>query len=131
MALKAGTVGINPKYVDKYGKPKGTGPAIESVPATQLTANDKKFFFAYDSTSEKYGYKLDGEGDFIPFEGAGGPGWVKPADATTQGITISSNCTVIEGGFAQDAANVYVDLTVKMTVKTNLVISGLPLSDLR
>lgn len=107
MAIKAGLVGVNPKGVDKNGMPKG-GEADK-----QLTANGKKFFFAYDETSEKYGYKLDGTGNFIPFESAGGgPGWVKPADLTTEGLTYQ-NLELVSGGYYIDSGICYIDMCLK------------------
>ena len=41
--------------------------AVQSVIDDFLTANSKKFTFAYDSASGKYGYKLNGSGTFYPF----------------------------------------------------------------
>lgn len=40
--------------------------AVDTINAN-LTANSKKFTFAYDDNSKKYGYLLNGEGDFYPF----------------------------------------------------------------
>ena len=44
-----------------------TPKAVQSVIDNNLTANNKKFVFSYDSTSGKYGYKLNGSGTFYPF----------------------------------------------------------------
>lgn len=120
MAIKAGLVGVNPKGVDKNGMPKG-GEADK-----QLTANGKKFFFAYDETSEKYGYKLDGTGDFIPFESAGGgPGWVKPANLTTEGLTYQ-NLEYVSGGYCIQDGICYIDICLKSLSSTsNKYLKGL------
>lgn len=126
MALKAGLVGVNPKGVDKNGMPIGSGGS--GVDEAQLTANGKKFFFAYDETSEKYGYKLDGAGDFIPFESAGsGPGWVKPADLITTGLQYY-RCEYVEGGYYIDGKLLYVDIVVKVT-NSGAVVYGFPAYD--
>ena len=125
MAIKAGLVGVNPKGVDRNGMPIASDG--NSVKETQLTANGKKFFFAYDETSEKYGYKLDGAGDFIPFESAGGgPGWVKPAELTTEGLSDSTYLKIRSGGIYVDTDNgkVIIDIVVYKLGSTN--ISGLP-----
>lgn len=129
MAIKAGLVGVNPKGVDKNGMPissgGGSGDAYTKaetnallagkVSNSQLTANNKAFHFAYDATSEKYGYKLDGTGDFIPFEsaGAGSPGWNKPANLVTTGLTVNQFIEITEGGYYDDGTTVYVDIVVK------------------
>ena len=140
MALKAGTVGINPKYVDKYGKPKGSGGTVDAytksetdtlladkVDTSQLTANSKTFNFAYDATSQKYGYKLDGTGEFIPFEQAGGPGWIKPAELTMEGVTFNQNrAELIRGGYAVIDGMCYVDICVNILSSSSASAIGLP-----
>lgn len=121
MAIKAGLVGVNPKGVDHNGMPKG-GEADK-----QLTANGKKFFFAYDETSEKYGYKLDGAGDFIPFESAGGgPGWVKPASLITTDLNFVG-VEYVSGGYYVDNDTTYVDMIIKILNESNRYVEGLPL----
>lgn len=142
MAIKAGLVGVNPKGVDKNGMPIGSGGgSVDAytkaetdtllngkVSNSQLTANNKAFHFAYDNTSEKYGYKLDGTGDFIPFEQAGGgPGWVKPADLTTEGLQ-QSRLTVVDGGYFVDTETgiVYIDLTVERLYTGSVSLKGFP-----
>lgn len=123
MAIKAGLVGVNPKGVDKNGMPISSKGAVSE---TQLTANGKQFHFAYDSTSEKYGYKLDGTGEFIPFESAGGGlGWVKPADLITTGLTYS-RCSYVSGGYAIVDSMVYVDIVIQRTSTSSANINGLP-----
>lgn len=125
MAIKAGLVGVNPKGVDHNGMPIASGG--NSVKETQLTANGKKFFFAYDETSEKYGYKLDGAGDFIPFESAGGgPGWVKPAELSDTGLEVSQYLQIKSGGYYVDSDNgiVVVDIVVYKLGGTS--IAGFP-----
>lgn len=124
MALKAGLVGVNPKGVDKNGMPIASGGS--GVDEAQLTANGKKFFFAYDETSEKYGYKLDGAGDFIPFESAGGgPGWVKPAELSSSGIASSTTYReIVEGGQVKIDGINYVDIILHQTATASGNITG-------
>lgn len=128
MAIKAGLVGVNPKGVDKNGMPIGS--SANSVDEAQLTANGKKFFFAYDETSEKYGYKLDGAGDFIPFESAGGgPGWVKPAELITTGLNFTG-VEYVSGGYYVNNSTVYVDIIIKiLEAATDRYVEGLPLAN--
>lgn len=143
MALKAGLVGVNPKGVDKNGMPIGSGGSVDAytkaetntllngkVSNSQLTANNKAFHFAYDSTSEKYGYKLDGTGDFIPFENAGAAvdGWNKPADLITTGLTYDATLTYVSGGYVTKNGVTYLDLTVANTETSGTIVHvyGLP-----
>ena len=128
MAIKAGLVGVNPKGVDKNGMPISSGGGsvdaytkaetnallAGKVNNSQLTANNKAFHFAYDATSGKYGYKLNGTGEFIPFESAGGDGWVTPADLITTGITYN-RCEYVEGGYKENDGVVYIDIIVSAT----------------
>lgn len=125
MALKAGRVGLDPKYVTPEGAPVSNTEQIEleieqlqtsKVGIGQLTANNKGFYFAYDATSQKYGYKLDGTGDFIPFE-EGGIGWVPPFDIPErQYITMTSGVTKVSGGFYKKSNDhhCYIDIVVKL-----------------
>ena len=55
---------------------------------SELTANGNKFYFAYNSSTGKYGYRLNGSGTFVPFGGTGG------ATKTYTGI---SNFTLNKG----------------------------------
>ena len=127
MALKAGTVGIDPKYVDKNGKPvsdvdlsnyytkRETDTKLDlKANLSNLTANNKKFQFAYDAESGKYGYKAGAQDDFHPFESAGGAGWVKPADLITTGL-VYSNAELEEGGYVTDSDYLYVDIILHKT----------------
>ena len=142
MALKAGLVGVNPKGVDKNGMPiaSGGGSADAYTKAetntllngkvnnSQLTANSKAFYFAYDSESGKYGYKLNGTGDFIPFEsaGAGAPGWNTPADPITTGLDYTE-VTYVEGGYVIDDDICVLDIIVNRTdAYATSYITGLP-----
>lgn len=152
MAIKAGLVGVNPKGVDKNGMPIGSGGGGDSYTKTesdrryytklavdqmlgskvgvgQLTANNKTFNFAYDSTSEKYGYKLDGTGDFIPFDGAGAgvPGWNTPANPITTGLTYT-NLTFVEGGYVIDEDGICILDMIVLHNDTSVTsyINGLP-----
>ena len=140
MAIKAGLVGVNPKGVDKNGMPIASGGgSVDAYTKTetdallngkvsnsQLTANNKTFNFAYDATNEKYGYKLDGTGDFIPFESAGGgPGWVKPAELTQEGLVVSQYCPIISGGYMIGNDLCYVDIVVQK-VGSSTSLGGFP-----
>lgn len=135
MALKAGLVGVNPNGVDKNGMPKmgDTYTKLEinqmmasKVPVSQLRANNKDFTFAYDSTSEKYGYKAGADGEFVPFDGAGGgPGWVPPANLITTGLTYT-NCEYVSGGYQIIGDLLYVDIIVRRTSSANAYINTLP-----
>lgn len=112
MAIKAGLVGVNPKGVDHNGMPKG-GEADK-----QLTANGKKFFFAYDETSKKYGYKLDGTGDFIPFESTAGTIGLNIPDPTMEGIVYDdTKIEYVSGGYqtveSESGIMLYADITFK------------------
>ena len=145
MAIKAGLVGVNPKGVDKNGMPIGSGGAnveaeiqqinldiaqlqASKVGVGQLTANNKAFHFAYDSTSEKYGYKLDGTGDFIPFESAGGEGWVTPASLISAELNFIG-VEYVSGGYYIDDDTVYVDMVVKIIEAGSRYVEGLPLAN--
>ena len=131
MALKAGRVGVNPSQVDMAGNVIGGGGNTytkleidqmlgSKVGIGQLEANNKDFYFAYDETSQKYGYKLDGTGDFHPFEEAGGsPGWNKPANLTDDNLNYGTSFTKVEGGYFIDGSTVYVDITVLVNSRTN------------
>lgn len=131
MALKAGRVGVDPSQVDMAGMVIGgsdTYTKLEidqllgsKVGIGQLEANNKDFYFAYDETSQKYGYKLDGTGDFHPFEegGSGGIGWVTPPELITTGLTFNY-FTYVKGGYQVVDDVVYVDITVLVNSKANL-----------
>ena len=95
------------------------------VPKTQLTANSKDFIFAYDSTSEKYGYKAGSDGDFVPFEQAG-LGFSVPNPITT-GLTYDATVTIDEGGYQVVDDICYVDMTFTTTHTSGThYIAGLP-----
>ena len=139
MALKAGTVGIDPKYVDKNGKPvsdvdlsnyytKSETDTKLDLKANQsyLTANNKKFQFAYDSESGKYGYKAGAQDDFHPFESAGGPGWNTPANLSSADLTPHSDITIIDGGYMVDGDMVYVDVILFKDSNSDRIVSGFP-----
>lgn len=137
MALKAGTVGLNPKFVDNNGAPitvdaYSKAQVDEKLAAkaniSYLTANNKKFQFAYDSESGKYGYKAGAQDDFHPFEAAGsGVGWVKPADLITTGMDVGVGLEYLSGGYYHDTDNkiCYLDVALKKTASgsSNLVIT--------
>lgn len=141
MALKAGTVGIDPKYVDNNGKPvsdvdlsnyytksETDGKLDLKANKSYLTANNKIFNFAYDAESGKYGYKAGAQDDFHPFESAGGPGWVAPASLINTGITYpNSRAEYVSGGYYVDTdTNIcYVDMIVKV-ISTSAVSIKMP-----
>lgn len=146
MALKAGRVGVNPKAVDRYGMPRPGDVYTKSeadakyatktqvnacVPKTQLKANSKDFIFAYDSTSEKYGYKAGADGDFVPFDSgaSGGYGWIAPADLSHDDLTFPEGSTYISGGYYADTDNdmLYIDLVCsKLGTSGGVTVTGFP-----
>ena len=150
MALKAGRVGVNPKYVDSDGKPIGSGGSSDAYTKaeadakfatktalaekadassvytktaaddkfavqTDLTANSKKFVFAY--SGGQYGYKAGATGDFHPFEEAGVTyfGWVPPADLITTGLTLGDHVSLLSGGYKTDGIITYVNIVLAIT----------------
>ena len=132
MAIKAGIVGVNQKGVDKNGMPKssggGSGDAYTKsetnallagkVNNSQLTANNKAFHFAYDSTSEKYGYKLDGTGDFIPFESTAGNIGLNIPNPTMEGVVYDdTKLEYVSGGYQTNVTEsgimLYADIIFK------------------
>lgn len=145
MAIKAGRVGVAPDQVDMSGRIVGEGSdaytKAESdakfatktelsgkVPVSQLTANSKEFYFAYDETSEKYGYKAGATGEFHPFEegGSGGIGWVTPPDLIQTGLTPTDNMTIISGGYKVVDNMCYIDLVYRKTSSSAGYITGFP-----
>lgn len=144
MAIKAGRVGVNPSQVDMAGNIVTSGD--ESYTKTEadakfatktetaslatkasLTANGKEFTFAYDESTQKYGYKLDGTGEFNPFDKAGGsPGWNKPADLITTGLTVNQFIEITSGGYYDDGDNIFVDIIVKQLSAGGGRVMGLP-----
>jgi len=129
MAIKAGLVGVNPKGVDKEGMPIGSGGSVDAytkaqtdallagkVGTSQLTANSKAFHFAFDETSQKYGYKLDGEGAFIPFEEAADDGIVL-SDPIMTGITpTNSSIENVSGGYMLIDNVYYLHIKAKLKI---------------
>ena len=142
MALKAGRVGVNPSQVDMAGNVIGgssdTYTKLEidqmlgsKVGIGQLEANNKDFYFAYDATTQKYGYKLDNTGDFHPFEegGSGGIGWVKPPVLSHDTLVFPEGSAYIDGGYFLDTDNniCYVDLICsKLGGSGGVTVSGFP-----
>ena len=137
MALKAGTVGLDPKYVDKNGAPITGDVSVDAytkaetdvlleakADLTSLEANSKTFQFAY--SDGKYGYKAGSTGDFHPFEEAGVTcmGWVKPANLQSLVNIIGnisgkvSNPSTNAGGVYIDGKNLYFDF-VKQSLADN------------
>lgn len=136
MALKAGTVGLDPKYVDKNGAPISQDKPVDAytkaetdtllnakADLTSLRANSKTFQFAY--SGGKYGYKAGSTGDFHPFEEAGVTcyGWVKPANLSSLlniiGIVSGKVSTPTDGGGVYtDGKNLYFDF-VKLSLADN------------
>ena len=128
MAIKAGLVGVNPKGVDHNGMPIGSSGDT----AKQLEANGNKFYFAYDETTQKYGYKLNGAGEFIPFDQAGAVG-INIPNASITGLTIDEHFEYIDGGFEVSDGMCYGDITLLYKTQATSgavpIISGLPNAD--
>lgn len=146
MALKAGRVGVAPSQVDVAGNIIGGGSGSDSytkaeadakfatktelsekVPVSQLTANSKEFYFAYDATSEKYGYKAGATGEFHPFENAAA-GLILP-DRISTGLTFPGNLKFEEGGYQIIDDTCYFDIILKNsggTVSSGSIIENAP-----
>ena len=140
MALKAGRVGVAPSEVDEQGHIVGGGGGGDSYTKAEtdtllaakankstLTANNKEFNFAYDATSQKYGYKAGADGEFVPFEGAGGGQGLVLDNLITTGLTFEG-CTYVKGGYQIIDGTIYIDVTVTHTSNqsSNISISGFP-----
>lgn len=127
MALKAGRVGVAPSQVDMAGNIIGgssdTYTKLEidqmlgsKVGIGQLEANNKDFYFAYDETSQKYGYKLDNSGDFHPFEEAADDGIVL-SDPIMTGITpTNSSIENVSGGYMLIDNIYYLHIKAKLKI---------------
>lgn len=139
MAIKAGRVGVNPSQVDMAGNvipSSDTYTKLEinqmmasKVPVSQLKANSKDFYFAYDSTSEKYGYKAGSDGDFVPFSSASSGEGLVLNNLITTGITLSDNdVSILSGGFEIIDGVIYCDITLKNETNSNKYtnVSGIP-----
>lgn len=137
MALKAGRVGVAPSEVDEQGHIVGGGGGGSSYTKAEtdallaakankstLTANNKEFNFAYDATSQKYGYKAGADGEFVPFEGAGGGQGLVLDNLITTGLTFES-CSYVKGGYQIIDGILYVDITVLRTGSDSF-IRGFP-----
>ena len=144
MALKAGRVGVDPSQVDMAGNIVGSGSdsytkaesdakyatkseTVALATKASLTANEKEFTFAYDSTTQKYGYKLDGTGDFYPFDSAAA-GLILP-DRVTTGLTFPGNLKFEEGGYQIIDDICYFDIILKNsggTVSSGTIIENAP-----
>lgn len=123
MALKAGTVGVNPDILDSSGRVK------------EIPAGEHDLSFEVDKATGKAGYKIDG-GDYHPFEEAGVTlmGWVKPAELSQEGLTPVEGIEIAEGGYHIDDQKVIVDIIIKATgtVTANTpVINGMPESSVQ
>ena len=127
MSLRAGRVGVAPSEVDEAGHIVGGGGGgssytkaeTDTLLATKankstLTANNKEFNFAYDATSQKYGYKAGADGEFVPFEGAGGGQGLVLDNLITTGLTFEA-CSYVKGGYQIVDGILYVDITVLRT----------------
>ena len=136
MAIKAGRVGVNPSQVDMAGNvisSSDTYTKLEinqmmasKVPVSQLKANSKDFYFAYDSTSEKYGYKAGSDGDFVPFSSASSGEGLVLNNLITTGITFE-NCSYVSGGYEVIEGVVYLDITARVSASNkNAYIKTLP-----
>ena len=141
MALKAGRVGVNPSQVDMAGNVIGSGDTYtkleidqllgSKVGIGQLEANNKDFYFAYDETSQKYGYKLDNTGDFHPFEEGGSavPGWNRPDGLSATGLIPDSNITILNGGYVNIDGVCYIDIVYQKEGSSVGNIDGFPATD--
>lgn len=142
MALKANRVGVAPTEVDSLGRIKTSSSDTytksevdtllnNKVSNSHLKANGKNFYFAYDAETDSYGYKLNGQGDFIPFNKATDKFLWNLSDTT--GLTFGDNIDFLGGGY-QEITNSDVQtitFSFKFKVKTDSTgsmkfISGFP-----
>lgn len=108
MALKAGRVGVHPSQVDNSGMIINGGETVDAYTKTEadkrfvsqshLRANNKNFFFAYDSETGKYGYKLNSDGEFNPFSEGVTTG-IHVANPVTELIILSNKMEIVSGGY--------------------------------
>lgn len=146
MALKAGRVGVAPSQVDMAGNIIGGGSGSDSYTKAEadakfatktetaslatkasLTANGKEFTFAYDEATQQYGFKLDGTGEFIPFdEGGSAIGWVEPPELIRTGLNPQSGITIISGGYQILNSVCYVDIIIQKSGTNQQNIYGFP-----
>lgn len=136
MSLRAGRVGVAPSEVDEQGHIIGgsggdsyTKAETDTLLAAKankstLTANSKEFNFAYDATTQKYGYKAGADGEFVPFEGAGGGQGLVLDELITTGLTFDG-CSYVKGGYQIINGKLYIDITVLRT-SSNSYIKGFP-----
>ena len=135
MSLRAGRVGVAPSEVDESGHIVGGGSGDSYTKAetdtllaakankSYLTANNKIFNFAYDSETGKYGYKAGAQGDFHPFDDAGGVVGMNLPEATMTGMSLSENFEYVDGGYqiadGTDGNKIlWFDVTVKKVAST-------------
>lgn len=123
MALKAGRVGVHPSQVDSTGHIIG-GESVDAYTKTEadkrfvsqshLRANNKNFFFAYDSDTGKYGYKLNSDGEFNPFSEGVTTG-IRVANPVTELINLTDNVEIVSGGYEYVDADYtsYLDVTLR------------------
>lgn len=135
MALKAGRVGVAPDQIDISGQIKTPSTSYtktevnallaekadaedldDKVDVADLTANGKQFLFAYDETTEKYGYKAGASDEFHPFEGAAGNGIVL-SDPIMTGITPrDSSIEDVSGGYMLIDNIYYLHIKAKLKI---------------
>lgn len=106
MSLKAGRVGVAPSQVDAFGNIIGGGGGdaytkaqsdAKYVNKNQLKANNENFYFAYDNSTGKYGYKLGVSGDFHPFSSATSK-YLLPLTENYETLTPASGIHFVSGG---------------------------------
>jgi len=106
MSLKAGRVGVAPSQVDTFGNIIGGGGGdaytkaqsdAKYVNKNQLKANNENFYFAYDNSTGKYGYKLGASGDFHPFSSATSK-YLLPLTENYETLTPASGIHFVSGG---------------------------------
>lgn len=130
MALKAGRVGVHPSQVDSSGMIIGgeqkdvyTKSEVDAllggkVNSSHLKANNKNFYFAYDAESNSYGYKLNGQGDFIPFKSGVDESGIYVVNPITTGITYYAG-EYVSGGYEQVGKTVYIDMVIRTNREVN------------
>ncbi|MCQ2369785.1 MAG: hypothetical protein MJ007_04840 [Paludibacteraceae bacterium] len=139
--LKANRVGVHPSQVDQLGYLVGGGGSTDAYTKTesdakyvnkdQLKANNKNFYFAYDSTTQKYGYKTSKTGDFIPFSSGADTGIVVNAPSTEKLVPLGGNCEIVEGGYEllsskSNLINMTVRVLKDLDTSDNIIENRLP-----
>lgn len=146
MALKANRVGVAPTEVDALGHIIGGDvpsdvltvndivDSLQSMDATKVlsakqgnTLNSKlrtstptgyhSFWFAYDSETDRYGYKVDNDpNQFHPFSsGSSATLGINVLEPVTTDISTYGDTEILEGGYQIDNNIAYINMKIKIS----------------